>query len=290
MSDFLTLIPIGILIAALFYLSRIEMKRSLEQSEIANRILAEDRTKLQLELTENTQALRESELARMTELSKAAEFGRLAQGLFHDLITPLTSIILHTEQLREDDVTHTNLEKAVEAGNRMSRYIHDIRATLSREESERECVITEELDMVLHLLGHKAIQSGVKIEVDCKNVPSWHGNPLKLRQIFSNLISNSIDSFEKRNTDMARIVHISLRTVHDAEKIVLEIRDNGSGISPQNLKRVFEPFFTTKPVDQGTGIGLTTVKSIVEKDLKGRIEIESEEGKGTLVRVLFQTI
>ncbi len=311
MIDFLTFSPTILLIVFLFSMSNRETRKSLVQSIISTKILIQDRDALRLRLDESTKALHESELTRINELSKAAEFGRLAQGLFHDLMTPLTSIILHTENLKNNLVTHRNLEKAVEAGNKMSRYIHDIRTTLSREGSERECDLFEELSNTLHILAHKAKSGDIEIVVtkgDAREIVKqenswqgakqetlrgdacmWYGNPIKIRQVFSNLLSNAIDSFDMEKENTPRKINISLekKSTNTALNTVIEIEDNGCGISPQNMERVFEPFFTTKPFDKGTGIGLTTVKSIVEKDLKGEIEIESQEAKGTLVRVTF---
>lgn len=291
MIDILTFIPIIVLVILLFFLSDRETKKSLEQSKASAKVLAQDRNALQLKLNESTRALRESELARINELTKAAEFGRLAQGLFHDLMTPLTSIILHTEKLKDRDITHKNMERAVEAGNRMARYIQDIRTTLSHEESERECILSEELDSILHLLAYKAKTGAIEIAVTKQDRCTWYGNPLKMRQIFSNLISNAIDSFEKvsRGPEQNVKKKIQISITKSSLVTTIEIRDNGSGISPQNMEKVFEPFFTTKAFNKGTGIGLSTVKSIVEKDLKGKIEMESQEGTGTLFRIIFPT-
>lgn len=284
MTDILIFIPILILVMLLFYLSNREMKKSLEQSKISARVLAQDSNALRMRL-------RESEIARLHELTKAAEFGRLAQGLFHDLMTPLTSVILHTEKLKDSDATKKSLLKAVEAGTRMTQYVQDIRSALSREGAEAECNLTSELECILHLHAYKIKTSGVAVHTDDADTTlAWHGNPIKIRQVFSNLISNALDSFDTpgSDTDFEKKIHIMLKKdASEIEGIRIEIKDNGSGISPQNMQKIFEPFFTTKSTNKGTGIGLTTVKMIVEKDMKGKIEIESEEGKGTLVRIIF---
>ncbi len=283
MTDLFTFSPIILLIIGLFLLAGREIKRSLEQSRTATKLLTHDRNALQAQLDKSTEALQESELARRNELARAAEFGRLAQGIFHDLITPLTSIILHTEQLKNDPMTHKHLEKTVEAGNRMARYIQDIRATLSREESERVCYLHEELDNVLHLFAHRVKEVGIEITVNSVPTDAWHGNPIKLRQLFSNLVSNAIDSFENKTGKK----NIEIVIKQSSTETVIEIRDTGSGISPENMKKIFDPFFTTKSFDKGTGIGLATVKSIVENDMRGTIEVVSTEGKGTTVRIRY---
>lgn len=282
--DILTFIPILVLVGMLFFLSNREMKKSLEQSKIAQDLLLQDRDRLKSRLEESIEELRENRLKRLHELTKAAEFGRLSQGLFHDLMTPLTSMILHTEKLTESGLTHKSLEKAVDASHRMTEYVKEIRATLSHEERERECLLHEELEGVLHLFSHKARKGGVEVHITHTEEIVWRGNPLKLRQIFSNLVSNAVDSFEKKNEENKK-VEISITKLGTSAYI--SVRDNGQGISHKNLPKIFDPFFTTKAFDKGTGIGLTTVRSIVEKDLQGKIEVESTEGRGSTFTITF---
>lgn len=284
MTDLLTFIPIIVIVILLLLLSNREIKKSLEHSKAAERVLVEDRNILQIKLEKSTQALRESELLRIIELTKAAEFGRLAQGLFHDLMTPLTSIILHTENLKNNKMAQKSLEKTVEAGNRMAVYLQDIRTTLSREESVRLCALRQELDIVINLLSYKIRTAGITIEIKEEGSCTREGNAVKLRQIFSNLISNSIDSFETKD-DVQKKIDVLL--TERANDILIQVSDNGCGISSENLNKVFDSFFTTKPIQKGTGIGLTTVKSIIEKDMGGKIELESIIGKGTTVKAIL---
>ena len=115
LRDVLTLIPIFIIVGILFYLSNREIKKSLEQSRATQEILAKDHEYLVKRLDMSDKELRETRQTRLNELAKAAEFGRLAQGLFHDLMTPLTSVILHTEKLKESSAAHQHVEKAVDA-------------------------------------------------------------------------------------------------------------------------------------------------------------------------------
>lgn len=284
LTDVFTVGPIIILVILLFYFSNLEIKKSLEQSKLAQEILSKDRDVLQNKLEESKQALREARLTRLNELAKSAEFGRLSQGLFHDLMTPLTSIILHTEKLQETEVKERHVKKAVEASRRMAAYIKDMRATLSREESERTCLLHEEASNVMHLLTYTAREKGVELVLSNKTACEWYGSPMKLRQIFSNLISNALDACAAVTGREKRVV-ITMQRSADNNQIIIE--DNGCGIPADVLPKIFEPFFTTKPYDKGTGIGLATVKNIVEKNLKGTLEIQSEIGKGTRVSVTF---
>ncbi len=95
----------------------------------------------------------------------------------------------------------------------------------------------------------------------------------QLNQVFMNLIVNASHAIKESGT-------ITIRTGTDGDWVWIEISDTGVGIPPENLQRIFEPFFTTKPIGQGTGLGLSLSYNIVTKH-GGRIEVDSEVGKGT---------
>jgi signal transduction histidine kinase len=77
---------------------------------------------------------------------------------------------------------------------------------------------------------------------------------------------------------------VTIKTRLEGENVTLEISDTGGGISRENLSRIFDPFFTTKPVGQGTGLGLSLSYGIIQKH-HGRIDVDSELGKGTRFRI-----
>jgi signal transduction histidine kinase len=173
------------------------VRRSRDQRSNSDGTLTKDRATLVQLLNESDRELQETKVARFNELAKAAEFGRLAQGLFHDLMTPLSSVILQTEKLT-NTAAEKSYGKALEASKRMAAYIKDIRATLAREEALRLCDLKVELDQVLQFLSYQAREKDVTIKSRIEKV-SWFGSPTKIRQIFSNLISNAIDSFDGVN-------------------------------------------------------------------------------------------
>jgi signal transduction histidine kinase len=102
--------------------------------------------------------------------------------------------------------------------------------------------------------------------------------PSELNQVFMNLLVNAAHAITAdRGT-------ITVRTGCAGDEAWVEVADNGCGIPPENLKRVFDPFFTTKPVGKGTGLGLSLSYGIVKKH-GGRLEVESEPGRGTCFRM-----
>jgi len=103
--------------------------------------------------------------------------------------------------------------------------------------------------------------------------------PSQLNQVFLNLLVNAAHAIKDKGT-------VTLRTGLREDFACIEISDTGCGIAKENLKRIFDPFFTTKPIGKGTGLGLSLSYGIVQKH-GGRIEVESEPGKGTTFRVLL---
>ena len=107
--------------------------------------------------------------------------------------------------------------------------------------------------------------------------------PGEINQVFLNIIVNAAYAIEeqlKHDPTQDRGV-ITLRTRREGDNAVIQIKDTGTGIAPENINRVFDPFFTTKPVGKGTGQGLAIVHSIIVQKHQGRIELASIVGKGT---------
>lgn len=287
--DIVIISLIIILVIALFLLSHKEIKTSLNKIKSSEQDLEKEKTILLGKLEDQREEMKRFRTERMNELSKVAEFGRLSQGLFHDLMTPLTSVILHTEKLREVSspetaVVHKNLEKAIDASRRMAAYIQNIRTSMQNEQADHEFNLGDELENVTELFSFRSKTESVSIKSSITPQLMYYGDPIKLRQVFSNLISNALDSCNEKQTEGKRV---NLSLFKKDSHIIFSAKDTGNGISPSHLEKIFNPFFTTKSPDRGTGIGLSTVKSIVEHDLKGTIEVKSEVGKGTSFTIIF---
>jgi signal transduction histidine kinase/CheY-like chemotaxis protein len=107
-------------------------------------------------------------------------------------------------------------------------------------------------------------------------------NPGRLSQVFINLLVNAAQAIDPAGERREILVRAWARTA----EVVVEVRDTGSGISPQNLPHLFEAFFTTKPAGAGTGLGLWVSREIV-RSYRGEIEVDSKEGEGTTFRIIL---
>jgi len=130
--------------------------------------------------------------------------------------------------------------------------------------------IVKSLETTLTILNHK-LKQGVVVQRDYQKVPFLVDSfGSELNQVWTNLIDNAIDAMHGKG-------ELRVRTYRDDTCVVVEIGDNGPGISPEVKPHIFEPFFTTKGVGQGTGLGLDTAQRIVKKH-RGNIQVTSKPG------------
>jgi len=130
--------------------------------------------------------------------------------------------------------------------------------------------VVKSLETTLTILNHK-LKRGVTVQRDYQPIPLLVNSfGSELNQVWTNLIDNAIDAMNGKG-------ELRVRTYRDDGCVVVEIGDNGPGISPEIKAHIFEPFFTTKGVGEGTGLGLDTVQRIVRKH-RGNIQVNSKSG------------
>jgi signal transduction histidine kinase len=131
--------------------------------------------------------------------------------------------------------------------------------------------IAKSLETTLTILNHK-LKHGVTVQRDYQRIPLLVNSfGSELNQVWTNIIDNAIDAMGGKG-------ELSVRTYREDDSVVVEIGDNGPGISPEIQSHIFEPFFTTKGVGDGTGLGLDTVQRIVKKH-RGNIQVISKPGE-----------
>jgi signal transduction histidine kinase len=160
----------------------------------------------------------------------------------------------------------------IESGtSRISDLVRAIKEYTYMDQSPVQNVdIVKSLETTLTILNHK-LKRGVVVHRDYERVPLLVNSfGSELNQVWTNIIDNAIDAMGGKG-------ELRVRTYRDDNCVVVEIADNGPGISPEIQAHMFEPFFTTKAVGQGTGLGLDTVQRIVKKH-RGNIEVNSKPG------------
>lgn len=166
----------------------------------------------------------------------------------------------------------SNLLNEIEhSTSRISDLVRAIKEYTFMDQSPVQNVdVVKSLETTLTILNHK-LKRGVTVQRDYQPMPLLVDSfGSELNQVWTNLIDNAIDAMNGRG-------ELRVRTYRDNGCVVVEIGDNGPGISPEVRAHIFEPFFTTKGVGEGTGLGLDTVQRIVRKH-KGNIQVNSKPG------------
>ncbi len=144
------------------------------------------------------------------------------------------------------------------------------------DEDWQWALLHDGLDTTLNIVNNE-IKYKAKVVKEYGDIPEIQCLSSQINQVLMNILVNAAHAIESDGI-------ITIRTAERDGEVRVEVSDTGSGIAPEHLTRIFDPFFTTKPVGKGTGLGLSLSYSIVQKH-HGRIEVESELGKGTTFRV-----
>lgn len=225
---------------------------------------------------------------------KLAVAGRLAATIAHEIHNPLDSVanllyLLQHEPKEEESrqflqMAHTELARVTQISRAMLSLYRESTAPVSVN-------LKEMLDDLLLLMQRRFQILGVSVSAELPPEIAVEGFPAELRQVFTNLIANAAEAAGQGGRVIVRAfprpADVALDQSDD-EGAIVEIIDNGPGISPENRKRIFQPFFTTKG-EHGTGLGLWVSQGIIRKHA-GTIELDSRtEGPdhGTTARVFL---
>jgi len=149
-----------------------------------------------------------------------------------------------------------------------------------------ELNINESIDGVFVFLGQQLMNHNVMVDKQyAQSLPAIKGDSIRLEQVFMNLITNSRQAMMSAGTKAMKI-EIKTYFNDDKKSVVAEFKDNGPGIPMEIREKIFESFFTTKEAGEGTGLGLSTARKIVEEH-GGKIEVDSALGEWTRFRVIL---
>jgi PAS domain S-box-containing protein len=216
---------------------------------------------------------------------RLTSLGRLAAGVAHEINNPLAYVALNLDLIERESAASPEVHSAAQNARDGAERVRDIVRALGAFSRQDEAAIgAVDLHRVLDSairLSENEVRQRSRILKEYRASHRVRGNELRLGQVFVNLVINASDALPDRSPDENEI---QLRTFDDGDRVVVEVRDNGCGIAPEIIGRIFDPFFTTKPVGQGTGLGLSISHGIVTA-FGGRIDVESQLGKGTAFRV-----
>ena len=220
---------------------------------------------------------------------KIATVGILTAGIAHELNNPLNNIYITAEALLEDYPEKLDPEgkellfDILDQTERATEIVKDL-LDFSRKDTSSITVldIREVIQKTVKLLKNQIALRGIRLEVRIpESLSPIKGNLRHLQQVFLNLLLNAVEATPGGGRVVIRAED------EDDQYVRVDVEDTGCGIKPEDLEHIFEPFYTTKEEGRGTGLGLAVTYSIV-KSHGGRIEVQSEENKGTTFSVYLR--
>lgn len=297
----------------------LEVIANVAASRIASAMYYRTLQATQFSLERSNEALKErmSDLARnqqsLVQSEKMASVGLLAAGIAHEINNPLAFSLSNLTTLKEyiaeitaafsevvnnpelpvaakdiltsdrlDYIVHDIVEltnETIEGLNTAKEIVSDLRLFARSEGDKYESAnINEGLRTTLNVLRNELRQL-VSIDTDFGDIPCIMCNIGKLNQVFANIILNASQACVERG-------QIKIRTSSESGRVIVEIRDNGNGISKEHIEDIFTPFYTTKTIGEGTGLGLFISYKIVVEEHKGKLEVDSNP-EGTTFRIVL---
>jgi signal transduction histidine kinase len=244
-----------------------------------------------------------------------ASLGRLTAGIAHEIMNPLNfvnnfaeisvellgelnditamarPVLSQDDQAELDDLLEKlsqNLSWINEHGNRADSIVknmllHTRGDTAERRDVDINALLEESLKLAYH--GARAKDKSFNVELERSfdaNAGAIRAAPQEIGRVFLNIISNGFYAVDHQGRSASRagfkpLLKVTTRDLGQAVEV--QVRDNGTGISKENLDRIFDPFFSTKPTGEGTGLGLSLSHDIVVSQHGGSIEVSSAKGE-----------
>jgi nitrogen fixation negative regulator NifL len=238
------------------------------------------------DITERRRAEEEQRFLRgkLAQSEKLAAMAELLAGIAHN---PLSVVIGQAELLQKrgaDDGVTARADRIARAANRCARIVKNFLALARRYPPERRTIDVNALVRdAVELIAYALRVDNVDVELDLvAELPALSADAHQLQQLLINLLTNAHHAVRERPDGR----QLRVATTFDplTSQVIIAVADNGHGVPPDIEARMFEPFFTTKSVGQGTGLGLSLCKGIVESH-GGTIAVDGRPGLGAHFRV-----
>jgi len=242
---------------------------------------------------------------KLMQAEKMESIGRLAAGVAHEVKNPLAIIQMGadflSQEIAKDEVTGGVIKDIDDAVHRADTVIRGL-LDFSRDKKLELATgsINEVIESSLQLVGHEMRQRQIDVRINlADNLPSLELDTNKLQQVFINLFMNAAHAIEREGmlevTSRLKTLKNQADLSRDRENrfkagetvLWIEVKDNGPGIIQQDSSRIFDPFYTTKPVGEGTGLGLSVSRNIINQH-HGSIDIQNRREGGASVVIMFQ--
>jgi two-component system NtrC family sensor kinase len=231
------------------------------------------------EIEKNVETLKNTQ-AQLIQSEKLSAVGEFVAGVAHELNNPLATVMGFSEMLKDNDADTKNrryLDMIYKSAHRCQKIVQSLLSFARRHQHERKPMsVNGMVEAVLEMLNYQLRTSNIEVVTQLDPTqPVVLADGHQIQQVLLNVINNARQAIEGHKSGG----QIKIFTETSGEQVHIIIRDNGPGISADNLLRIFDPFFTTKQVGQGTGLGLSLCFGII-KEHAGNITPSSRPGEG----------
>ncbi|MGB2869787.1 MAG: ATP-binding protein [Bacteroidota bacterium] len=262
-----------------------------ERLRIALAELNQFTDRLETKVAERSEQLRIAH-QKLLQSDRLASLGQLSASVAHEINNPISGVlnlsmlmqrIITAKGLPSERVEEVRkyLDQVVNETSRVGRIVANLLAFSRRSKPHRANInLNSVIRSTLIIVNHKLKLMNVEVKLClAEDLPTIPCDTSQMQQVLLNLVMNAAEASQNKVGPVVTIV-----TRYDQERVTLEVKDNGDGISPEHLNKIFDPFFTTKGEGKGVGLGLSVVYGIVEAH-HGEIEAASTVGEGSTFTV-----
>ncbi len=259
----------------------IQVKNKTKELEASEYALAEINKNLEQRIKDEVEKNRSKD-QQLLEQNKMVSMGEMIGNIAHQWRQPLSAISTLSSGmylqnqlglLSSEDIS-LNTNKITEQTEFLSKTINTFRDFIKEDKEIKECILQEELDKVLSIVGMTLKDYGIELK---NNID--YTNPIKittasgeLSQVIINIMNNAKDILNEKQLKEPIVI---LDMIKNKNYVLITIEDNGGGIPNSIIDKIFDPYFTTKHQSQGTGLGLNMSYKIITESLKGKIYVEN---------------
>ncbi len=227
--------------------------------------------------------------SRLLRTEKLAALGQMVTGVAHELNNPLTSVLGYSQRLLQSERAGANgreVRHIFEEAERATAILRQLLLNAHENKPElRTVALNQVVLQTVELQQAGLAQENIRMELDLDPaLPLVHGDAGQLQQVLMNLAGNARQALEQKGR--GGTIRVRTRQIGD-QRVLLEIADDGPGISAENMEHIFDPFFTTKPAGMGTGLGLAIVLGIV-REHGGHVNVSSPPQGGAVFSIALR--
>lgn len=299
LNDLIEIFIIFGFITILLIFSNREQQKLLDRSTRSEYMLKRERDTLEVKVDERTKEIKQLQMDHIGELYRFVEFGKLSSGLFHDLMSPVQALKIYTDASKQKDMEPAMAKQFAGIQNisgKIESMLQTMRTQIRIDSQAEDFDVLSDIRDIVQMTRYLHLKHNIDIDVLC-DTDTYEVTTKRtiLNHVLLNLISNACEACipQSRERECRILIRVGPNTGAELRHYI-SIEDTGVGIDPKDLEKIFDPFFTTKQVEKQTdkqtincGIGLSSSKHAIQKQLQGKLYVESDLGVGTTMTILF---